>query len=159
MADSTEEEELEKYMAEIFEAARAVYMEMVEQYLQQTTVESLSKGGDLYMELQGLAIAGAAAWYGMYSPEVYQRSYSMTDPANILIESYVGADGSIGYSVTNVSPNAKYAEGFWFYKRGQPFFRPGGDLMKFIPEELEHEVVLTQEVANDLFGAALAAVL
>ena len=58
-----------------------------------------------------------------------------------------------------MSPNAKYAEGFWFYKRGQLYYRPGADLMQYIPENLDYDVAITQDVADDLVGAALAAVL
>lgn len=155
-------EDFEAYITELFDAAKELYKVMIAQYVAEQLDIALSPGGDLYEQLMIGAVSGAAAWYGMYSPEVYQRAYSMTNPANIKIDHSITVNGASvtgQYSVSNQSPKAGYAEGFWFYKRGKRFWRPGGDLMQDVPDTLDYTVTIPQDIADSYFGSALAAVM
>ena len=156
------ENELQEFMDQVFEAASEIYNAMILRYVVSEADQALSPGGELYETLLAGAIAGAAEWYGMYSPEVYQREYSMTAPNNIVISHSISVNGAQvtgTFSVANISPHAGFAEGFWFYKRGKPFYRPGGDLMADVPSSLSYTVNIPQEIADAYFEQALRAVL
>lgn len=135
---------------------------LVAQYVAEKLAKALMNGGELYERIMAGAIAGAQDWYDMYSPEVYKRGYTMTKRANINISANIsvsGTDISASGSVTNTSPHAVYAEGFWFYKRGKRYWRPGGDLMASVPKDLDFEVEIPSDVADELFDKALSAAL
>lgn len=156
------EDDFREYMEAVFAAASDMYQTLIAQYIADQLDEALSSGGSLYEVIMAGAIAGAMAWYGMYSPEVYQREYSMASESNIQISHSVQVSGPSvtgSYSVQNTSPHAGYSEGFWFYKRGRPFFRPGGDLMANVPTQLTFAVDVPQNIADSCFEQALSAVM
>ena len=79
------EDDFREYMEAVFAAASDMYQTLIAQYIADQLDEALSSGGSLYEVIMAGAIAGAMAWYGMYSPEVYQREYSMASESNIQI--------------------------------------------------------------------------
>ena len=156
------DEEMLAFFQRALEAADEVYMEMIAKYAAEELQDALAAGGELYEQIMAGAIAGAEAWYAMYSPTVYQRGYTMSNPGNIQISSSISVSGtslSASCTTTNISPHANYAEGFWMYKRGKPFWRPGGDLMQSVPSSLSFTVDVPQDVADSCFDQALQSVL
>ena len=156
------EDEFEAYLSRLFEAATELYDVMIAGYVAEQASEALGEGGALYVELQAAAVAGAMAWYGMYEPEVYQRGYTMADPGNIVVESSISVSGTTvtgSYTVINKSPHVGYSEGFYCYKRGQLFWRPGGDIMQAVPSTLSYHIDIPQDVADNYFANALSAVM
>ena len=147
---------------QILDAASAVYDQMLSAYAADYLAAALQPGGEIYEQLMSGAIAGALAWYGMYTPLVYQRGMTMSDPGNISISGSVQASGSSisgSAHVANMSPHAGYSYGFWMYRRGKPFFRPGGDLMQAVPSSVSINISIPQSVANTMFASAVKAVL
>lgn len=159
MADTTN---VTVVVERIMSAAGAVYNQMLAAYAAEQVSAALQPGGAIYEKLMSGAIAGALAWYGMYTPLVYQRGMTMSDPGNIVISGNAKATGSVisgTAHVANVSPHAGFSYGFDFYRRGELFHRPGGDLMQSVPKSVQFDVDVPQDVANTMFLSALKAVL
>lgn len=154
--------QLEAILVQIFEAANVVYEQMVGEYVAAQIEKEMSPGGEAYERIMNGAISGAIAWYGMYSPRVYQREYSMSSRGNIKIQCNVSAnDGKVQgtFSVENVSPHAVYSYGFYFHSSEGLQYRPGGDLMANVPSEVTISVVIPQDVVDSMYRQAMSIVM
>lgn len=147
---------------QIISNATAVYDQMVAAYAAAKISAALEPGGEIYEKLMSGAISGALAWYGMYTPLVYRRGMTMSNPGNIAISGGATSSGNTisgWFSVANVSPHAVYSFGFPMRRYGKPFFRPGGDLMQDVPGSVNLDIDIPQTDVDTMFGAALEAVL
>ena len=150
------------FVSQVFAAAVNIYNELIAQVVADQLLVALGEGGDIYEQLMSAAIASAEIWYGMYSPTVYKRGYTMSQRGNISISADISVSGtgvSVRCTTANVSPHAGFSFGFWMYKRGKAFWRPGGDLMALVPSSVNYSVNISQAEADQCFAAALGAVI
>ncbi len=89
-----------------------------------------SRGGEVYEEVVGIVIAEANAWYGMYTPVYYRRTYTLTNRNNIVItmsEPEVSENSiSCEWSVKHLSPHFGWTFGF---PMRNGLYRPGADIL------------------------------
>jgi len=113
------------------QAIKNMAWDLVMPYAAELFEAELSEGGTAYAMAEQSARMGVDAWYGMYSPKVYQRG--MTLSSGITIDhSGVSIDGhslSASMVVGNTSPHIGWTGGFPM-RNGK--FRPGGDIYKFL---------------------------
>ncbi len=137
-----------------------IFNQMVMQWASAKFAEMLAPGGEVYMAIQGAAIAGAEAWYGMYSPKKYVRGMTLSMASNNPVSSGdVSASGGTLHAtchVQNTSPHAGYSYGFRM--RGGAF-RPGGDLMAMVPSTMSVTIDVPDSVVQDFAARAIQAVL
>lgn len=122
----------------VIESFKQVAIELGMQRAAAALVEAMSPGGKGYEQIMRGAIAGANNWYGMYSPKVYKRGYSLTDRGNIDISisgpTISGTTIEMSYDVRNISPHIGWTAGFMM-RNGET--RPGGDVLAMVPNHIE----------------------
>lgn len=115
----------------IFEMAESIYRELKIPVIEREVNAICAPGGKLYSRIVNASVGVAMAWYGMYKPKVYERGWTLTDPANHVVTiKDVKSDGGTSWSasgnVANTSPHAGFADGFLMPNRE---FRPGGPVV------------------------------
>ena len=155
-----ERELFRAYITKVVEAAREVFLDFIAEYAKRVIDEALSPGGAQYEQIMAGAIASAMQWYGLYSPKVYHRHWTLSQRSNIMIShseiQVSGTDLHTSVSVVNVAPHAVYEKGF-VMPNGK--VRPGGDLSALIPNSISIDIVIPPDVARVAYTEALAAVM
>lgn len=117
----------------------------------------ISEGSAAYTMVEQGARLGVDAWYGMYSPKVYQRGMTLSSGITLDYDGIRIEGHSLASSITvgNTSPHIGWTSGF--YMRGGKF-RPGGDIYKFLPRSgIEVPIKVPESICEKCLEQAMRA--
>lgn len=104
--------------------------QMMIPYIKGEITKQCSRTGIIGQQVIGDSVAAALEWYGMYTPKVYRRGMTLSNPDNISVGAgNIETDGHTGSAellATNMSPHAGYSFGF---PMRNGLFRPAGDVI------------------------------
>ena len=142
----------------LYQQVVQIYYSLIRSYVPEAVYEHISTGGAEYELIHTDAVQGVDEWYAMYEPKYYKRLntfYNISITHGDCVVS--GSSFDMRVDVRIISPHKQYAKGFTMRNGVE---RPGGDLLKYVPEDIEvKDLQLSESVRQECMYQALQMVM